>query len=437
MRLFPVRNRDTGSLWLAGALNAGSSWVMQVGVFVYVLRHAGASTLALVELAGTLPALLWMPFAGAFADRRDPRRLALGSMAAQTVAVLAALVLMPVSLWGLAACYGLQGAANALWPPARQRWLYAAVPEGRRAAANAALGTVGGVMTIVGAALGGVLSAWSPSAAMAVAAVLQLAAVPTLSLPGRPAPGRAARPATAPRTTLRADLAGGFTALRGLPLARSVIWIGIAWGFIGGGYNVLLAAYVTERLRGGAVMLGCFYVVDGAAVLFGAALAARVGARRHLGVYALAYVVQGLGWGAMFLPGLPAAGAACLAVMRTASGVIIALDTTILLATVPADLRGRVTSLHMTSYGAVSRLALAAFGGILAAAGTEPVGVATGAASVLVGAVWWALDGRRARRRYPGGSVTATGPAPVRAEDAPAKEAAKEAAGAKAAERTG
>jgi hypothetical protein len=102
----------------------------------------------------------------------------------------------------------------------------------------------------------------------------------------------------------------------------------------------------------------------------------------------------------MFLGGQPPWGAALLAVMRTASGVIIALDTTILLATVPARLRGRITSLHMTTYGAASRVALAAFAGLLAVTGVRTVGVVAGAASVIVGAAWWSLNGRRARPLY-------------------------------------
>jgi hypothetical protein len=81
------------------------------------------------------------------------------------------LVMLRVGLWGIAAFYGLQGAANAVWPPARQRWLYALIREDRsRAAANAAIGSVSGVMTIAGAALGGILSAWSTSAALSAAA---------------------------------------------------------------------------------------------------------------------------------------------------------------------------------------------------------------------------------------------------------------------------
>jgi MFS family permease len=389
-------------LWAASAGNEGASWIMLVAVFVYVLHHSSASSLAIVELVGTLPALLCMPFAGAIADRRDVRRLALGSMMVQALSLLGVLVTLRVGLWEIAACYGLQGAAGAIWPPARQRWLYALVREDRsRAAANAAIGSVSGVMTIAGAALGGILSAWSTSAALSAAAGLQLAAtVPLLAL-ARPAfQQRGGAQAGGGLRSLQADLAEGFTALRALPLARSVIWVGVSWGLIGGAYNVLLSAYVTDDLHGGGLLLGGFYVVDGAAVILGSVVAVRLSRGSHLAAYALAYVLQGAAWSAMFLGDRPAWGAALLAVMRTASGVIIALDTTILLATVPERLRGRITSLHMTTYGAASRVAMAAFAGLLAVSGVRTVGVVAGAASVIVGAAWWALNGRRARSLY-------------------------------------
>lgn len=93
-------------------------------------------------------------------------------------------------------------------------------------------------MTIAGAALACALSAWSTTAALCAAAgVKSIAVLPLLAV------ARLGHGATAPACrTLRADLAEGIAALRGLPLARSVIWIGVAWGLVGGAYNVLLAA---------------------------------------------------------------------------------------------------------------------------------------------------------------------------------------------------
>ncbi|MEU3829936.1 MFS transporter [Streptomyces sp. SID486] len=396
MPVVPAR-RTVTAFWTASALNSGATWVMQVALFVYVLRHASPSALAAVQLTGTLPALLWMPFAGAFADRSGVRLLALTSMVVQALSLCGMALLLKSGLWAPSLLYALQGAANAVWGPARQRWLYSVVPPEGRQAANAALGSVSGTMTIVGAALGGALAAWSAGGAILAAAGLQLAAVVPLLLVRRPG---ARSGAGARRASLRSDVLEGFTVLRGLPLARSVIWIGIAWGFIGGAYNVLLAAYVTYQLHGSSVTLAVFYVVDGAATIIGSALAARLSTPRHLPGYAIAYGVQGAAWAAMFLPGNALFGAVLLGGMRAASGVIIALDSTILLSTVPERLRGRITSLHLTTYGGVSRLSLAVFGGILAAVGTRAVGLTTGVASVVVGAAWWFTGGRGAGALY-------------------------------------
>ena len=77
---------------------------MLVSIFVYVLHRFSASTLSIVALAGTVSALVGMPFAGAFADRHNVRMLAIGSMAVQTLAVLGVLATLHDEPWGIAAC---------------------------------------------------------------------------------------------------------------------------------------------------------------------------------------------------------------------------------------------------------------------------------------------------------------------------------------------
>ncbi|MFD5142969.1 MFS transporter [Streptomyces sp. NPDC058401] len=407
----PDRARGgTARLWAASALSSGSTWVMQISLFIQVLQESSPARLAAVELIGTVPALAFMMVAGTLADRFDVRRLAVGSMVAQAVCVLGMALFLDHGIWITAAFYGLQGLGNTLWPPARQQWLYGVVAPESRPAANARLASVSGTMTVVGASLGGALAGWSPVGAMAVACVLQvLAVVPLLAQSRRPMPY--AEPAgVLAREPMRKELTAGLRVLRGLPLARSVVWIGIAWGCIGGAYDILLAAYATGRLGGGGAVLGSLYVADGVAVILGTVLAARIVVRRHLAAYTAAYVFQGLAWGAFFLAGHPVLAVALLGVMRLASGVIIALDTTVLLATVPAAVRGRVSSLHMTTYGAMARVSLALFGGLLAVSDVRTVGVCTGAASVVLGLLWWCLRDRETQRTYPA-AVAAREPA--------------------------
>jgi MFS family permease len=391
-------------LWWASMFSSGSTWTMQVALAVHVLREADVSALAVVELAGTLPALLMMPFAGTLADRLDPRRLAIASMIAQTVCVAAMATLMSGSwLWPIAVAYALQGLSNTVWPPARQQWLYRQVEPSAWARANAALGSVGGVTTVAGAGLGGVLSAWTPVGAMAVAAVLQvLAVVPLVALARTPLPPPAERAEPTERSAhgLRAQLIEGLRGARRLPLAASVVWVGIAWGCIGGAYTVLLAGRVVDDLHGGPAVLGSFYAVDGIAVVAGTLLVRGLPVRRQIAAYAVAYVVQGVAWAALFVVGALMPAVLALAVMRLASGVIIALDTTILLATVPGHLRGRITSLHMTTYSAMARVSLALFGILLTVTDVQVLGVISGSASAFIGAIWWWTHRGRGERAF-------------------------------------
>jgi hypothetical protein len=189
-------------------------------------------------------------------------------------------------------------------------------------------------------------------------------------------------------------------AARDLPLARSVIWVGTAWGLIGGGYEVLLAGHVMRDLRGGALLLGAVYAADGLSVLAGSLLGARLPPARHLSGYAVAYLVQGLAWALAFALGSLPAFLTALVIMRLASGVIIALDTTILLRTVPGRVRGRVVSLHLTTYGAVARLSLAALGAVLGILSVRTVGIAAGLLSAAIGVAWWRRSGRLAAPLY-------------------------------------
>ncbi|MEU1312295.1 MFS transporter [Streptomyces cinnamoneus] len=397
----PAPHRSIVRLWAASALSSASTWVMQISLFIQVLHDSSPAVLAAVELVGTLPALAFMMVAGTLADRFDVRRLAIGSMVAQALCVLGMALALDSALWVAAAFYGLQGLSNTFWPPARQQWLYGVVPPASRAAANARMGSVQGTMTVVGASLGGVLSAWNPTGGMTVACVLQiLAALPLLQQAKSPLTHAEPVGESGPQESLRKELTAGVRVLRDLPLARSVVWIGIAWGCIGGAYDVLLAAYATGPLDGSGTVLGALYVMDGLAVIAGTVIAARIALRRHLSAYAGAYIFQGLAWGALFLAGHPVAALALLGAMRLASGVIIALDTTVLLATVPAHLRGRVSSIHMTTYSGMARLSLALFGVLLTVSDVRTVGVCTGAASVVLGALWWWRRDREAERRY-------------------------------------
>lgn len=396
-------DRDVRLLWSATACLSAAFWMLQISVALHVLAVAGTAALAVVQLAGVLPALLLTPVAGLAADRMRLRPLLLWAVAAQAVAVAG----MAVGAWAgsiaaLAVCYAAQSFAMAFWPAARQQWLYGLVEPKARQGANAAFGSLGGIMTIVGAIAAGLVSAWSPVAAIGGAAALMASgAVILLRV-------RATAPVAAPvnervGARLRSFATGlreGFGATRRYPLARSVIWIGIAWGFIGGGYTVMLSGHVVDDLGGDAVTVAAVFVCDGLAVLAGTVLAGRLRRSAHLPVWAACYVAQGLAWAGFFAAPSLGWAVVCLAVMRLASGFIIALDTTILLETVPAEFRGRVSSIHVTTYNATARLSLAVLGTALGWFALTTLGIAAGFLATATGIAWWFFTGRRSQAAY-------------------------------------
>ncbi|MFD4558416.1 MFS transporter [Streptomyces sp. NPDC058469] len=392
------------AIWSASAFTAVASWSVQIAVTVQVLSDRSVSVLAVVQLAGTLPMLLLLPFAGVWADRFDVRRISLAAMTVQAACSTALGLVIHGNPVTIAAVYALQGALNAFWPPARQQWLYGMVTDEMRVRANAAIGSVNGLMTLVGAGLGGALSGWDPDVAVFTGAGFQALAALRLVRTSRPEP---VRHDETQRTAHRmlTDIADGIRTVRWYPLAGSVVWIGIAWGLISGGYSVLLSGHVTGDLHGGSVVLGLVFAIDGLSVIAATAFAGRVPRARHLAVYGASYVVQGLAWALMFATSLFPLTVAALVVMRLASGFIIALDNTILLATVPPRLRGRVSSLHMTTYNAVDRASLGLLGVVLTAFTVQSVGQVAGLASAVFGLVWWRFS-RTARQRYLAGDNT-------------------------------
>lgn len=184
----------------------------------------------------------------------------------------------------------------------------------------------------------------------------------------------------------------GFAAVRRYPLAASVIVVGIAWGLIGGGYNVLVGLYGARLLRGGGgLAVGLLYVADGVGVGVGSFLATRLPAGHQRGWYALALAhgLQGALWAVFALSHNLVQAIPALLLMRVASGVIIALDTTLLLATVPDRLHGRIYALHTTTYGAVMSASLAITGALLLSVSPRIVTLGAGGASIVVDAIWW------------------------------------------------
>jgi MFS family permease len=385
-----LRYPQVRKLWAAALARSLAAWIAQIALIVGVLQHHAGSSLAWVLLASAIPALLAGLAAGGVVDRHDPRRVA---QAAATAGIL----LLAGTGFGLAhslaagtVCYALFLLVGQLSGPASIRVLYASLSRDQRTAGNAAIGAVSGISTVVGAAIGGLgVATMGVVDCFVLAAAIQAVAAGALLLLS-PA-------ATHDESQLdfRRSIVEGLTAVRGYPLAASIILIGIAWGLIGGGYDVLIGLYGTRILRsGGGMAVGLLYAADGIGVLAGTLVAPRLPRRHQRGWYALAYGLQGCLWALFALCGDLGQAIPALLLMRVASGVIIALDTTLLLATVPDRIHGRICALHAMTYGAVGQVSLAVTGALLLSVSPRVVTLAAGVASITTGVIWWLATAR-------------------------------------------
>lgn len=392
-----------GRFWLAAIQMGLSGWMVQIGLFVTLVAVHSAAVMAVVILLATLPALLLGPVVGAWLDQHDVPGLAAAAAIGQTVLLpcMGLLLTHHVSaMTGLYALYNVLGRAGA---SARQQLRYRVTPPAQWADVNARLGSITGMTTIIGALLGGTVALWGLMTLLLLAAMLRLLSGTLLaSLVPLARERPTGPPAESPRP-LGNTVRDGFRTLRDFPAASSVLVVGIAWGLIGGSYDVLLTDYGVRLLHGGGWGVSALYLTDGTGVLLGTWVARRIrpGWRPH--AYGLAYLLQGLFW---TLFAVSHNWTPWLLAMRVASGLIIAWDTTLLLETVPTPLHSRVYSLHNATYGAVGRVSLALTAVLLAWAGPKGIAVAAGVGSMLVGVMWWMVRGRR----WPPSGAPATAP---------------------------
>ena len=177
-----TRNRNFRSLFLAELVVFGADWFVMVPLLVLLPKLTDGGVLgALVLAVDTGIVALLLPYTGTIADRFDRKKI---MMAANLAALLGVLLLLgvrgPGSAWLAPVAVGVIAVAKAFYSPAAQAALPNVLDPDELAAGNAVAGSAWGTMTVVGASLGGVLSAafgpyvcfWVAGAALVAAAGL-------------------------------------------------------------------------------------------------------------------------------------------------------------------------------------------------------------------------------------------------------------------------
>lgn len=395
-----VRNRDFRRLFLAELVVFGADWFVMVPLLVLLPKLTGHGQLgSLVLAADTGIVALLLPFTGTIADRVDRRKIMMVANIAAIGGVLALLtVRTPATAWLAVPCIAAVAIAKAFYSPAAGAALPNVVDPEDLPVANAIAGSAWGTMTIVGASLGGVLSATTgPYRSFMVAGVsLVIAAVLTSVI---------RRPLQEPRDPLAAPphaLAALRESMRYIlahPRVRALVTVKSAVGLGNGvltSFPLLAAAFGAEALGTGAL-----FAVRGLGALVGPLVMRRVLAHRTWLLPGLALSMSAYGLSYLGVSISPWFGLtlALVFVAHLAGGSNWVMSNFALQREVPDALRGRVFAADMmlaTMAVATSQLL---FGASLGLLDVHWLIAVCGAVTLTYALVWWLTAGRSNQRR--------------------------------------
>ncbi|MEV0153229.1 MFS transporter [Micromonospora sp. NPDC050686] len=300
-----VRNRDFRNLFLAELVVFGADWFVMVPLLVLLPKLTGSGVWgALVLAVDTGVLALLLPWTGTIADRFDRKKI---MMAANGAALAGVLLLLGVrgagAAWLAMLAIAVVAVAKALYSPAAQAALPNVLDPEELAAGNAIAGSAWGTMTVVGASLGGVLSAVTgPYVSFAVAAVGLALAAGLAALIRRPL--QAPRDATVPVQRTWPAIREALGHIAHHPRVLALVTVKSAVGL---GNGVLTVFPLLAGVFGvGAVGTGLLFAFRGAGALVGPILMRRVltarswllpGLALSMSLYGLAYLGAAVaGW---------------------------------------------------------------------------------------------------------------------------------------------
>ena len=365
-----LRHRNFRLFFGGQAISLAGSWMQSVAQAWLVLTLTNDPLiLGVVAAAQWLPVLVLGLFGGLIADAlpKRPTLIAVEAVMAALAVVLGVLTLTGVvEVWMILVLAVFLGCANAVEMPVRQS--FAVEMVGREDVVNAiALNSATfNAARVIGPAVAGLMiAAFDISVAFFVNGASFVAVIVALLLM-RPDELRTPPPIRRPRT-VRAVLVSvgeGLSYARRTPaVLLPVVVVGLA-ATIGMNFQVTIPPFVRDVLGGDAAAFGFLMAASG---IGSVAAALYLATRRRPSAWAIAVGAAMLGAGLLLAAAVPVYAVALPAMALAGFGAIwmAANGNTLIQATVPDELRGRVISVYTTVFAGSTPIG-ALFAGFLA-----------------------------------------------------------------------
>ena len=351
------------------------------GYLVYEITGS-PSALALIMLSVALPMLIIAPIGGVISDRVDRRSLMIWAQLAVCALNAVNTVLISLALiefWHLMVLSTLSGVSFSFIMPARQAIVPNLVPRAMLMNAMSLSSSAMNATRIVAPALGGLLvKPIGIGGGFAVLTAMYAVSVAlTYGLEKMPAEKRDAG------VTFFSDFRAGFSFIKHNRLVLGLLLLGTVPMIFAMPYQTLLPVFADDVWHVGAVGFGVMQAMSGIGGLAGGLLVANMDNYPHKGrLMLVAAVVSGVFLIAFALSPMFAVALPMLIVVGLAQMIFMTVNNTVITSVIPDNVRGRVMSVLMMSFG------LMPFGAVPAAIAAgmigTPVVVAIGGGLLIV-----------------------------------------------------
>ena len=384
--------RDFWIIFTGQAFSLLGSRLVQFSLVWWLTSTTGsAAVLATASIMALLPQVFVTPFAGAFIDRWDRRKVLMGVDAMNSLAIIvlmalfAAGVAQPIHVYLVMFVRALGGAFQ--WP-AMQASTSLMVDEDKLSKVAGLNQALFGLAAIVAPPLGVMLMDLFPlQMVLGVDVVTAAMAILPLTVIMIPRPKNSTRKSG---STVVTDLVEGFRFIRGWTGLLIIVGVAMAFNFLIVPAISLTPLLVTGYFNGSSVQYAILETTMGLGMVAGGvSLGVWGGFKRRIVTALLGSIGLGLGLGLVGLApsNIFLVAVAGMAVAGLMNPIVNGSLFAIMQSTVPSEMQGRVIAIVMSGTAAMAPLGLAVAGPLAEVVGIRTWFILGGALIVVMGAI--------------------------------------------------
>ncbi len=387
--------RDFMKVWAGESVSLMGSWLVQFAlVWWLTIETRSATVLAMAMISAIAPQVVVGPFAGAFVDRWNRKKVMVFADLAVALSTAALVVLFwqgLIEVWNVIVILLAGSVGSAFQRPALLSTTSLMVPKEQLARISGISQAIFGIGNIGAPIFGAILLALVPIyAVLSVDIITAAIAITAVLATPIPQPRRARDE----RTSVTGDVRQAMRFVKNWPGAMTLFTAAMVLNFLFAPMDALLPILTFEHYGGGAPQFAAFQASIGVGmILGGVALGIWGGFRNKMATVGVGLAVVGP---ALASPGLMPASMFTAALGGVfAVGFFISMVNATIMAilqtVIPPDMQGRVLSLLASSSMAMAPVGLAVAGPAADMLGAQMWFVIAGAVTLLIGLATFAM----------------------------------------------